>query len=109
MFTTTIGTQYDDYRNHAAIIGTMNLSQKYVFFRKFDMFHGKNGCNCKDNTYSICYVLKYSKIVLPDTLNPLKHICNTTHFTTICTFTLVSLLMSVHIDQSLLVVAVGDY
>ena len=34
------------------------------------MFHGKNGCDCKDNTYSICYVLKYSKIVLPDTLNP---------------------------------------
>ena len=42
LFTTTIGTQYDDYRNHTTIIGTTNQSQKYVFFRKFDVLYGKN-------------------------------------------------------------------
>ena len=36
------------------------------------MFHGKNGCDCEDKTYSNCYVLKYSEIVLPDTLNALN-------------------------------------
>ena len=88
MFTTTIGTQYDGYRNHTTIIGTTKQSQKYVFFRKFDVFHGKNGCDCEDKTYSNCYGLKYSEIVLHDTLNPLKHIGTTTNCTTIGTFTL---------------------
>ena len=45
------------------------------------MFDGKNGCDCKDNTCSNCYVLKFSEIVLPDTLNLLKHICTTTNWT----------------------------
>ena len=71
LFTTTIGTQYDDYRNHTTIIGTTNQSQKYVFFRKFDVFHGKHGCDCEDKTYSNCYVLKYSQIDLSDNVNPL--------------------------------------
>ena len=84
----TIGTQYDDYRNHTTIIGTTKQSQKYQFFLKFYVFHGKNGCGCEDKTYSNCYVLKYSEIVLPETLNPLKHICTTTICTTIGTFTL---------------------
>ena len=60
--------------NHTTIIGTTKQPQKYVFFRKFGAFHGKNGCDCEDKTYSKYYVLKYSEIVLPDTLNPLKHI-----------------------------------
>ena len=88
LFTTTIGTQYDDYRNHTTIIGTTKQSQKYVFFRKFDVFHGKNDCDCEDKTYSNCYVLKYSEIVVSDTLNPLKYICTATNCTTIGTFTL---------------------
>ena len=71
---TTIVTQYDDYRNHTTIIGTTKQSQKYAFFRKFDVFCGKNGCDYEDKTYSNCYVLKYSEIVLPDTLNPLVHL-----------------------------------
>ena len=40
LFATTIGTHYDDYRNHTTIIGTMKQSQKYVFIRKGDVFHG---------------------------------------------------------------------
>ena len=52
------------------------------------MFHGKNGCDCKDKTYSNCYLLKYQWIYLSDTLNPLKHICTATNCTTIGTFTL---------------------
>ena len=71
LFTTTIGTQYDDYRNHTTIIGTTKQSQKYVFFRKFDVFHGKTDCDCEDKTYSNCYVLKYSEIVVSDTLQSL--------------------------------------
>ena len=54
LFTTTIETQYD-YRNHTTIIGITKQSQKYVFFRKFDVFHGKNGCDCEDKTYSNCH------------------------------------------------------
>ena len=88
MFTTTIGTQYDDYRNHTTIIGTTNQSQNNVFFRKFDVFHGKHGCDSEDKTYSNCYVLKYSQIDLPDNVNPLKHISITTNCTTIGTLTL---------------------
>ena len=34
LFTTTIGTQYDDYRNHTTIIDTTKQSQKHVFFSK---------------------------------------------------------------------------
>ena len=48
----------------------------------------KNGCDCENKTYSKTYVLKYSEIVLPVTLNPLKHIGTTTNCTTIGTFTL---------------------
>ena len=77
--------------------GTTKQSQIYVFFRKCDVFHGKNGCDCEDmvviaklETYSNCYVLKYSEIVLPDTLNPLKYICTTTNCTTIGSFTLIA-------------------
>ena len=88
LFTTTIWTQYDDYRNHTTIIDTTKQSQKYVFFRKFDVFHDKNGWDCVDKTYSNWYVLKYSEIVFPDTLNPLKHIGTTTNCTTIGIFTL---------------------
>ena len=94
LFTTIIGTQYDDYRNHTTIIGTTKQSQKYEFFRQFDVFHDKNGCDCVDKTYSNWYVLKYFEIVLPDTLNPLKHIGTTTNCTTIGTFTLTTLATS---------------
>ena len=47
------------------------------------------GCDGEDNTYYNWYVLKYSENVLPDTLNPLKHIGTTTNCTKIGTFTLV--------------------
>ena len=60
-------------------INTNQQSQKYAFFRKIDVFHDKNDCDCKDKTYSNCYGLKYSEIVLPDNLNPLKHIGTTTN------------------------------
>ena len=53
------------------------------FFRKFDVFPGKNVCDCEDKAYSNCHGLKYSEIVLPDILNPIKHICTTTNCTTI--------------------------
>ena len=66
LFTTTIGTQYDHYRKHTTIIGTTKQSQKYVFFHKFYVFHGKNGCDCENKTYS-------------NISNPLKHICTTTN------------------------------
>ena len=88
LFTTTVRIKYDDYRNHTSIIGTTKQSQRYVFFRKFDVFHGNNGCDCENKTYSICYVLKYSEIVFPDTSNPLKLIGTTTNCTSIGTFTL---------------------
>ena len=69
------------------------------FFCKFDVFHGKNGCDCEDKTYVNCYVLKYLEIVLPDPLNPLKHICTTTNYTTIGTFTLMYLWVNVEINN----------
>ena len=86
--------------NHTTIIGTTKQSQKYVFFRKFDVFQGKNGGDCEDKTYSKTYVLKFLEIVLPVTLKPLKHISTTTNCTTIGTFTL---------HTSLLLVDVAEY
>ena len=69
-----------------------NLSYPFLKVTKcvggFDVFHDKNGCDCVDKTYFNCYVLKYSEIILPHTLNPLKHIGTTTNCTTIGTFTL---------------------
>ena len=59
LFTITIGTQYDDYHtyHHYKYKGAVT---KYVFIRKFDVFHDKNSCDCEDNTYSnCCNPLKY--------------------------------------------------
>ena len=63
------------------------------FFVNVKCFVGKNGCDCEDKTYSNCYVLKYLEIVLPDTLNPLKHIGTSTNCTTIGTFTLLLIIV----------------